>query len=436
MMNDPNPLRQPIRPRRRLGQVLVLATFVSVIVFARGIWWPLPFEALARRALAEHTNQDALDWLNWATWLAPERGETAFLRARAYRRIGQMEFCAAALKRADQLRVPVNRLHREQWLALAQSGQLRQAESHLSELLIDPRGDSEEICDAFVLGYVRTQRETQALQLLQSWISDWGNHARPLILRAKIWSLKSMFAEAEADLRRAVQVEPANSEAVMELAKALRRGNHFDEASKLFERNLKSRQYRIDAHLGLALCLKALGEQSRVLPLLETAVQLDQDHPEGLRELGRFHLEQGHYKEAVNVLDQAVRIAPRHEEGHYLLAQALNESGQADQAKSHFDFVQKVRTAMQEVEQCEGRFAQNPRDVDALVRAGEILLEVSDPEEGVFRLLTALEISPKNSTARKLLAEHYARRATTEPRFSQLAESFRDNSDESKTPTP
>src|SRR5258708_27570184 len=81
----------PIDRRRRYRRfVVALAVLLVLLTWYRGLWWPVPFQAAARKALAKHDNDAALNWLGWATWLVPEDGETAFLRARALRRNGNI----------------------------------------------------------------------------------------------------------------------------------------------------------------------------------------------------------------------------------------------------------------------------------------------------------------------------------------------------------
>ena len=408
--------------RRRL--IAMIGLFGILAVF-RGYWWPNCFQALARSALQRHDNELALKWLDWTTLIAAETGETAFLRGRAYRHMGQLDQSALALKRAQQLHVSLTRLQREQWLGQAQSGQLREAEPHLSTLLMDPQEDTEEICDAYVLGYIRTQRQNQALQILKSWIGDSPKSPRPYILRARILELTANYKAAADDLGRAVALDPSNAEASFELASVLQQGSDCVRAMPYFERNLNHPKFASRAHLGLARCLKTSGSNDRVRSLLEKAIALQPKNTAAMSELGRLDLESEKYASAIGILQRAVALAPRDEEIHFLLAQCLKADGKAEEAQPHFDFVQKFREAFQELSRLEDRLSKNPMDVAALVRAGEILMDVSDPEEGVVRLLSALQIDPKNADARKLLAEHYDRRAATNPEFRRLADEFR-----------
>jgi tetratricopeptide (TPR) repeat protein len=400
---------------------LILITAGAVL---RGFWWPIPFQSAARHALAKYENSQALAWLNWATCLAPEDAETAFLRARANRRLGDLTQARAAIQRARRIRQS-ERLEREDWLCTAQTGQLQNIERHIPELFADPRGDTEEIKEAIFLGCILSQRHDDAYDILESWIEEFPDHPRPYLQRAKFWELKSKTAKAIEDLRRVIELSPDNDEAAVELATMLQSRNRFSEAAPLFERCLKVPRYGARAHVGLALCLKSLGENSRVKGLLEQAVKLDPSSPQALCELGRFDLEVGNYATAVAKLTDAVRVAPRDEDCNFVLAQALIANGQRAEAKPYLDLVQTMRDDFAELTRCEGLLAKSPRNVNALVTSGSIQLRGDDPEDGIARLLAALAIEPDQPTARKLLVDYLSRNSDKRPEYRELLQRFR-----------
>ena len=399
--------------------------FVATLVWARTLWWSPSFQALARRSLDHRDSMAALRWLDLVTAFAPEDAETAFLRARAHRKRGDMVQAAAALERAHSLGITLARLVREQWLAQAQSGQMHEAEPHLTKMLMDPGGDGQDICEAFTLGYLRTQRHGQALQLLQAWMADWPHSAIPYLMRGRLRTLQSDLQQAEADFRRAIELAPENREVRLELALVLERSNRLREAVPLFEGCLDDLLLATRAQLGLAACLKALGDNARAKSYLQQAAKVSPGNPEVLRELGRTALESGDYVAASRFLEEALRIIPYDDETHYLLAQTMQAAGKSEAAQTHFEFVRRARTAFQELNLLEDDLRKHPGQTSSLVRAGEILLEFSDPDEGVVRLLTALDRDPKHQQARRLLVEYYERRTAQRPEFRRLAEFHR-----------
>lgn len=379
---------------------------------------------LARQALARYDAERAQVWLDWAERLGGENAEIALWRARTFRRLGRLDATRAALEKALQLGAPRDRLERENWLALAQAGQLREAEPQLPLLLMQPGDDGPEICEAYVLGYLRTFRHAQAERLLQAWMQDWPDQARPYLLRGRLYLVQQQTRKAEADFRTALMRDPHCAEAAVELAEILRSENRPAEARPLFAQFLHDRQVGIRARVGLAACLKALGRAESAREVLAEALTIAPDDSVVLRELGRTELERGHSAAAEAYLRRALPLT-RDDEVRYLLAQALQGQGKSEEAKPLFEEVRRTREAFQELQRLEDELVKSPGNPHLLTQMGALLLEYADPEEGVVRLLAALDRDPHALEARRLLIRHYEQRAQGRPEFQKLADYHR-----------
>jgi Tfp pilus assembly protein PilF len=405
----------------RLGLLVVI---LALLIWQRQLWWPLPFERLAERELARHRPEAALEWLSYVGGWVKADADCEILKARAYRRLGDMQRVEESLTSARKAGAPRSAVEREQILAMAQSGQLRQSEQYLPRLLTDARGDNRDVCEAFVIGYIRTQRTTQAKQLLESWIVDAPDDPQPLLLRGQIHAIAGNTADAQKNFRQALELAPERGDIRLELADMLKTENRPEEAALLYGQALADPELGVRAMIGLASCRKSLGDATRAVELLEQAVAREPENPDAARELGRLQFEAGNYSDAATQLQSAVDLRPYDDECHYLLAQALQLAGRIEEAKTHFEYVKEARTALAEVKALKDTIQLNPKDVTALVRCGELMLRYTPPEEGVVQLMAALDIDPGNLQAIRLLAEHYGRRAESEPRFRDLAEQF------------
>lgn len=379
---------------------------------------------LARQALARYDAERARVWLDWAERFGGESAEIALWRARVFRRLGRLDATRAALERALQLGAPRERLERENWLALAQAGQLREAEPQLPLLLTQPGDDGPEICEAYVLGYLRTFRHAQAERLLQAWMQDWPDQARPYVLRGRLYLVQQQTRKAEADFRSALARDPHCAEAAVELAEILRSEHRPAEARPLFAQFLHDRQVGTRARVGLAACLKALGQAESARQVLAEALSAAPEDGVVLRELGRTELEGGHFAAAEAYLRRALPLT-RDDEVRYLLAQALQGQGKSEQAKPLFEEVRRTREAFRELQRLEDELVKSPGNPALLTQMGALLLEHADPEEGVVRLLAALDRDPQAVEARRLLVRHYEQRAQGRPEFQKLADYHR-----------
>jgi tetratricopeptide (TPR) repeat protein len=408
----------------RPWRLALLLAILTVLVWQRQLWWPLPFEALARRELAQRRPEAALKWLTYVDAVVRRDPECELLRARAYRRLGEMQHVEQALRAAKQAGAADVQIEREQILAMAQSGQLRQSEPRLPRLLTDVRGDNKEVCEAFVIGYIRTQQLVHASRLLDTWISDSPDDPQPYFLRGQVSAIKGDTGVAQKDVRRALELAPARHDIRLELADIFQIEHRPEEAAALYEQCLNDPDLGVRAKVGLASCKKALGDSARALELLKAAVLERPEDPDAIRELGRLEFETGAYDEAVPHLQAAVDRTPYHDECHYLLAQALQLAGRSKEAASHFEYVREARAALTELNALKDTLRKIPKDVQALVRAGELMLRYDAPEEGVVQLMAALDIEPGNPKALQLLADHYRRRAESDSSFRDLAERF------------
>jgi tetratricopeptide (TPR) repeat protein len=413
------------RRRRRVVRLVMLVVVLGGLFALKHVWWPPAFRGLAVEELRQGHVEDGLAWLEYVDWLVPEDVTTTLLRARAYRKLGHMPMVSKLLAEAREEGATTDQIRREQILALAQSGQMRQAHQYLDEFLQDREEDLDDVCEAYVIGYIRNLRLAEATAIVDAWTKDSPDLATPLLLRGRIWFLQGDHDKAEADLRDALAIDPELDLARMDLSEILWEELRYDEAIPLLEDCLDSPGVRVQALVKLALCLKATGDSARALTLLQQAVSEDPDDRSALLELGQIEFENADYESATETLMSAMKIFPNDRELRYVLAQSLRLGGREEEAREHFEFVDRAQKALEEMNQLDQQIRRNPGDVEAIVAAGKLFLEYSNAEEGVLRLLSALDLDPENQEARQLLVDHYERRAKIDPVYQALADEHR-----------
>jgi tetratricopeptide (TPR) repeat protein len=413
------------RRRHWLWRGGVLFAVVAGIALSRSIWVPTATIWFTQRALAAWDARAALEWLDRGRAWAPETPQQLLLRARTERRLGQLDQVAVTLAAAAKRGADPALVQREGVLAMAQSGQLSTARPYLPRLLAAAGDDLPDICEAYVIGFLRTSQYGEALQLLGAWIADWPDDPYPLLLRSRVWMTESQTKRAQADLEQAFNLAPQDPEVAYELARSHQLQNRWKEALALLPTCLEHPEWKSRAESAIGLSYKALGDLTAAELHLKSAVDAEPENVEALREFGRLMQENGRAADAAAVLERAVQLAPYDDELHYLLAQALQTLGQAEEAAPHFNYVQTAREKLRRLRLIRDLLHKDPANVELLVEAGEILLNYSDPEEGVVRLLAVIDRQPTHQRCRQLLVEHYERRAKTEPRFAALAEEHR-----------
>ena len=417
MMNEPAPAR---KPARRLWWLLaILGCLLVVGWMQRHQLTALP-KAWARRSLAARDDQQALRALETAQRISNRDGETEFLLGRLARRQGRMDDAIRHLKRARYLGLAPATLQREEWLVLAQSGQMTAAEPHLVELLNDPQGDGAEICEAFVVGYLFLRNFAAATELLDAWSRDYPRDAQTHYSRGLMHMDLLNLPTAEEQLRRAVELSPTHADALFWLADLLLDGGRADEALGYFERLCRLRPDDLTAAVGQASCLRCVGRSAEARELLERVLTVSANN-EALVELANLDIEDGDYESARARVEPAVKANPQHKDLRYVYGIALRNLGRMDEAREQLDFVVEVSKRLDHANVLAAELSSKPGDVDLRYQIGEIHLRSGGEKEGLVWLNSALACDPRHKPTHRLLAEYYSNKAGDDLKLHELA---------------
>lgn len=415
-----------------------------MLLLAAVIWWQketvigVPVRWQIQRSVDQHDPRTAFRWASRGRQLLPNDPEMALARAGIARRLGRMELVEQDLADALKLGADAEDVQREQWLALAQTGQMQRAEPHLAQLLRNaPR--NADVCEAYVLGFIRTNRTDTALTLLEAWIADDPNNAKPRLMKGQVLRLLSNFSEAESEFQAAMTLAPHWLDPQLELAELLVERNRFDEALPLLEALTTADPATgasVRRDLALAECHLTNGQTEAAVQLLQDAHRRAPEALEPAVVLGRALIESGRYDEALEPLQAALKIRPGYDETHYLLSQAYAFSGDREQAQKHSRFVQQARAALEELDRLNAQLLQGAADAETLIRAGEIQLKYGDPTEGAIRILSGLDLAPDNQKGLELLADHYAELAASSRQYQELAQDFAERLQAARSTSP
>ena len=404
------------RSRRRLRWFVMALLGCALVVWQWKTLWPVIPNWRASVALQERDTDAATFWLRLAELGVSGHPETAFLRARCQRRLNDYTGVRRYLEQAHKLGVPRQRLEREEWLTLAQSGQMREAEPHLPELLGNPQDDIHEICEAYSSGYFRLHQHGNAIEVLDAWLADYPENSYALLLRARVFRYLHRFHEAEKDLRTAVTISPRLAEAQLELAEELRVAKRPEEAMPHYDKCLGHAKFAIPAKIGRCISLKMLGQTDLAREQLGQIVAEHPDQAYAVYELGLLELEAGDAKSAVDHFQHVKEINPTNLEARHGLAQALQMCGRQREAVSELAFVDEAWRVSQRMQVLTDKSLANPANVEVRFELGQILFQIGRQSEGASWLQSVLEISPGHAEARRMLnAYHSSTPSSTSP---------------------
>lgn len=350
---------------------------------------------------------------------------------------------AAALQRRDgRVRLLAARLLRRAELPTEAKPHLETARKRLGD---DPEVDLEQLLNAVQLGLAselvesslhrRAQRDPrhrclilealavsalsrfridQARAWLDEWLSNEVQDPRPYFWRGLALQQMGGYQEdaALADFRRAVVLDGEYDEARLKLAQLLVKKNAHAEAAGHFEILLGRQPRHAPAMVGLAQCQSAMGDAEAARRLLETALAIQPDQVDALRELGILLLHQGRAEESLPLLRRANQLDPSDPYASYNLMHCLQQLGRDEEAKrqksNHEALVARHERTLKLLAELQTR----PKDPELLSELGTLYLQAgrSDAEAaGVWFLQQALQLSPRHPRALRALAEYHER---------------------------
>jgi tetratricopeptide (TPR) repeat protein len=394
---------------RKLAYVILLIVLSLFLVSWNSKQWRSERKLeFARRALRDRNVESALAAAEEAARLTPESGEVHLLLARLFRHQGLLDKVHDSLRQAAAFGVSRERIRREEWLALAQAGQMKEAQPHLSELLLDPGEDGPEICEAFANGYFLTYRLADAFQILDAWEKDFPQDAQPHAFRAAINGKMNSFPTAITHLRKAVLLAPSRIDLQIELASTLLLTRGMDEAAELLEQALHKQPENPQALLGWAQILLERDQKDQARSTLEHLVKLEPDNFVALRLLGEIHSSAERYSEALQLLEKSVAIKNNDPKARYALGTVLQRLGRRDEALQHFEFVTKNNEVGQRMQKLLERVRDNDSDVEARFEITELLRGTGESADRLLWLRSVVELDPTHQRAHAELADCYA----------------------------
>jgi Tfp pilus assembly protein PilF len=311
------------------------------------------------------------------------------------------------LETAWKLGYPTASIRREEWLMMAQNGQLRAAEPHLTELLVNPGDDGTEICEAYVEGFFLAYRISEALGLLEVWQADFPTDPQPHFMRGLFHAHNSNPREAVTSMRRAIELGPDRKDIQSHFAELLMVVEQYDEAAQFFRRLLKSDANNPVLLAGLGRCLLERGELDEGRRTLEKAILADPESHAARTALGKLELKAGRPGAAIECLRPVVEARPFDPEPRLAIATALRETGAADEAKEHLLAVERSLKATDRMRALMDQAKSRPTDTGMRFEIGMILMKNGAPNDGAKWLLSVLDIDPRHHASHDALAEYY-----------------------------
>ena len=422
---------KPARRRSRLGASLrTYASWLGLLLVPLLFWQGtiLYVQFKSRELLAERKPKDAYQWVDKVNRFSWHNETNEFLLARSARKMGDFQNFRYHLIRAFELGFDPARLEREEWLAMAQSGDLNKSEPHLSDLLLDPRGDGQEICEAYVIGYLLIQQYAGAEELLKGWADAYPHDPLPWYLRGVVYRDLTQWKSSESAFRRALSIEPDYSDAAFQLGSVLLTLKKTTDAIEFFERASQDPEFHVESRVGQAHCFRLLGKPKQARAVLDEVVLNYPNDPAASLELGRLSLDEANYESAIHWLEPLVRKNPRNTDARYALASALREVDRIEEAQEHFDAVREINEQLADASQLAESIDTQPESADDRLKVAAIHLKYGSESDGLFWMRSGISVNPTHRPTLEAMLDYYTRKAAENPdrpTYGVTAEKFK-----------
>jgi Tfp pilus assembly protein PilF len=364
----------------------------------------------ADRALARYEFDEAQEHLAACLRVRPRSAPLLLQMARAARRAGRYEQAAEHLEACQQLEgvTPENAL--EGTLLRTEWGEVADTEALLQGEVDRDAPATLQILEALAQGYVRTYRLGNAMHCLDRLLERDPGNVRARIGRGSLRQSAGNDAGAEADFRRAVEVQPDHVGARCRLGEFLLRHTQAEEALLQYE-HVRPRPGgdRPEVLLGLARSHQQLGATDTARGVLDDLLARYPHDGDALVERGKLALESESPAAAEGWLRRAVADHPFSAQANYLLAQSLRRQGKDGEAREYEAAQERIESDRKRLAETVVRVGKAPSDPAPRREAGLICLRNGKEREGQRWLLSALAQAPQDGPTHAALADYYER---------------------------
>jgi predicted Zn-dependent protease len=396
----------------RIGAlVVIIAMAVGAALLARDGILLERNARVARRALAHGRVSEARQLIDGWLRVQPRSAEAHFLKARVALAEGDSGEASRQLTLARELGYSRFQLERINAIIKAQSGKYAEAEPVLTRIFRQAQEPDPEVDEALALVYLRTYRLSQAQQVLDRWLHDAPNDAKPYLWYTEVDSRTTDddTSNQESHFRAALARDPNLDRARIGLAELLRKATRNREASVEFALYLERNPNDVAANVGAGLCALEEDDEDSAVRFLDRALALGPDNPSALRSRATIDRRHGHYVAALERLNRAVDADANDTETLYARQLTLARLGRTVEAHADKARLEKLKDDQARLLKMRDALAADPNNVPLRCEIARWMFAHGRDDEGKRWAEHILALQPKYEPANRLM-EEYCRR--------------------------
>jgi len=162
------------------------------------------------------------------------------------------------------------------------------------------------------------------------------------LMLGQAYAQEQNYPEALTEFARALQLDPHLAEAHYDSGMVALKQGKLDASADQFQQELSVNPGYIPAEYQLGYVRLEMHQADAAIPLLQDVVSRQPNHSDAHYELGKALLEQGKVKDAVQDLENSIRLHPT-DYAYYQLSVAYRREGRANDADQAIVMYQKLR---------------------------------------------------------------------------------------------
>lgn len=420
--------------------LILLGIVGSAPFWGQGLWVDFCLQR-AEANLVARDPERALEWIASADGYAVDNPELILLKARALRKSHDVQAAYTELQKYFELAGLTPALEQEQWLLKAQVGDHTDLQMHLSDVLMAPEGDLQDICETYVNSCLLNYQFNDALKILELWEADFPADPLPHFMRGKMFEHNLAWDEAITEYQRVLDKDPGYAPAAYSLGRIHLTLKKTEQALEYYQRAVEGADQPGPAQVGVARCLRLLNRNAEAKALLQQvlanepeelqkAYQALGDHKaaalsEPQLEMARLELGAKNYEAALKWLEPAAEANPLDLGIKNSLVQVYSRLGRKKEARELGQVVKETNEVLAEISDLLKVVEENPGDADLRFQVGKKYLNYVSEEQGVVWLNSVIRLKPTHREAHAELAHYYEQNLFRGPSFERLARQHR-----------
>ncbi len=393
-----------------LVAVPALAALTGII-----LWLPAELAArqdarTARRCLDEGRLDEAASVLDRWERIQPRAAELHFLRARLAWARNELSSVQKELASARALGCPATATAELRGLLLARTHQTAEAEPLLQQAIDHPGRVNPDVAEALAHIYLGEFRLNRAAGVLERWMRDWPDDARPFFLQTEIDTRNRASDDVIlAHLQAALERDPTLDQARLRLAEMLRSLHRNREAAVEYASFQSRRPTDPQGYLGAGQNALDLADLAEAVRCLDRALELSPHDPVILGARAAAAIRQGRDDAARGYLDRAVKADPYDYSNRYQRMLLLNREGKKTEADAERLTLEQIRRDQAEFADLGRQLERDPLNPRLRRQAATWLMTHGHEEEAIDWAKLVLQADPADPAMNRLLADYYQR---------------------------